>query len=363
MASESFEMERALIARVVAGEPAAIDRFLDLAERPVWTAASALAGSGRAGEAAYRRVIDALREDGFARLAAYKGRSSLAAFLALTCRAVLIEDLAVAFAAAPASSWPRFQRLFARDIRRRIQRLFPRADDAARDDHYQNICLDLLEDDFKRLRKFTGKGNFEGFVLVTVNRLLIDLMRKEAGRLRLPAAVEAMEAIEQDVFKAVAWKGAPADGQRLLAQLGPSHPGLDLARIETALGRVRGPIDTHRAAVHSSRSVSIDAVADDGRPFDPPDTGRHGDTRMIDHEEAAAQAAVIAAIKAAVETMPPEERAYMQVYFSSAEALPPREIARRMGRPVEDVTRIHARVMRKITPVAQAATKNDAASV
>jgi RNA polymerase primary sigma factor len=363
MASESFQTERALIARVVAGDPAAIDRFLDLAGGPIWNAAAALAGSGRAGEAAYGRVMEALRENGFARLSAYQGRSSLAAFLALTCRAVLIEDLAGAFAAAPAAAWPRFQRLFARDILRRIQRRFPRADETARDDLYQTICLELLEDDFKRLRKFGGRGNFEGFVLVTVDRMLIDLLRKEAKRLRLPAAVEAMEDVEQAVFKAVAWKGAPADARVLVAQLGASHPGLDIPRVEAALSRVRGPIDAHRAASQSGKSVSIDAVADQGRPFDPPDLGRHGDIRMIDDEEDAGREAAIAAVKAAIEAMPPDEQAYMAIYFSSAEALPPREIGRRMGRTAAEVGLIHARVLRKVTPVAVAARKNAATSV
>ena len=325
---------------------------------------AALAGAGRSGEAAFIRVVEALKADGWRRLAAYQGRSSLSGFLALVARAVLIEDLAEAFAQTPAQAWPRFQRLFARDIRRRIVRRFPRADAAGRDDLYQEICLKLLEDDFDRIRKFHGRGNFEGFVLVTVDRLLIDQLRKEARRRRLPAAVEAMPSLEQAVFVEVAWKDSPSDPDVLLTRLAAAYPHADLDQVRGALERVTGPVQAVRAAAAQGRSVSIEESADRGHPLSLPDGALNAEAAAIATEEDAARGAVVDAIKAAAETMPPDERHYLQIYFSATEALPPREIARLMGRPIEEVRQIQQRVMRRVSQIAQThAPKNQTVSV
>ncbi len=353
MATEPQQSERALVAQVIAGDIAAAARFLDLAAPTLWSAVAALAGAGRSGEAAFIRVVEQVQANGWRRLTGFQGRSSLAGFLALVARAVLIEDLAEAFEGAPAQAWPRFQRLFARDIRRRIARRFPRADTAARDDLYQEICLKLLEDDFDRIRKFHGRGNFEGFVLITVDRLLIDQLRKEARRRRLPAAVEAMPALEQAVFVEVAWKDAPSDPVVLLARVVGACPGADLAAVRLALDQVTGPVQAVRAAAAQGRSVSIEDAADRGQPLTLPDGALNAEAAAIAHEEEAGRAAIIEAIKAAAETMPVDERRYLQVYFSATEALPPREIARVMGRPIEEVRQIQQRVMRRVGQIAQ----------
>ena len=353
MASEPQQSERALVALVIAGDAAAAERFLDLAAPTLWSAVATLAGAGRSGEAAFVRVVEALKADGYHRLTAFQGRSSLAGFLALVARAVLIEDLAEAFAHTPAQAWPRFQRLFARDIRRRIVRRFPRADAAARDDLYQEVCLKLLEDDFDRIRKFNGRGNFEGFVLVTIDRLLIDQLRKEARRRRLPAAVEVMPVLEQAIFMEVAWKDAPADPAALLVRLTGGHPDADLAAVRVALERVVGPVQAVRTAAAQGRSVSIDDAADRGQPLALPDGALNAEAAAIANEEDAARSAIIEAIKAAAVAMPTEERRYLQIYFSATEALPPREIARVMGRPIEEVRQIQQRVMRRVGQIAQ----------
>jgi RNA polymerase primary sigma factor len=362
MALGPYPSEQALVAQVIDGDAAATEHFLDLAAPTIWSAVAVLAGAGRPGEAAFVRVVEALKADGFRRLAAFQGRSTLAGFLALTARAVLIDDLAAAFDQAPAQAWPRFQRLFARDIRRRITRRFPRADTSARDDLYQEICLKLLEDDFDRIRKFNGRGNFEGYVLVMVDRLLIDQLRKEARRRRLPAAVEAMPGLQQSVFIEVAWKDGPADPAALLTRVGAAHPEADLAAVGAALEQVMGAVQAVRTAAAQGRSVSIEDAADRGQPLALPDGGLNAEASAIAREEDAAREAIIAAIKAAAETMPADERLYLQIYFSATEALPPREIARLMGRPIEAVRQIQQRVMRRVSQIAEP-HKNQTASV
>ena len=112
----------------------ATDRFLAAAEQPLWAAITTLEGTGPPAEAALLRVIDALKADGYARLKTFTGRSTLAAFLALAAREILIAELPAAFQASPRRTWPRFERYFAAAIRKRVSRRFPRADGSARDD-------------------------------------------------------------------------------------------------------------------------------------------------------------------------------------------------------------------------------------
>jgi hypothetical protein len=134
----------------------------------------------------------------------------LASWLALFARQALIEELPQALDAAPDAAWRRFERIFGRDIRRRVARRFPRADQAARDDLFQDVCVGLVEDRYRRLHAFTGKGSFEGFVLTLIDRLLIDLLRKEAPRRRLPAEVERLSGLDQAVFIQAAWNASAA---------------------------------------------------------------------------------------------------------------------------------------------------------
>jgi len=362
MALGPYKTELALVADVIAGDGPAAVRFLDIAAAPIWSAVSQLTAGDRAAEAAFGRVIGALKARGFARLAGFQGRSSLAAFLALTSRGVLIEELAFAIQDSPQAAWSRFQRLFGRDIRRRIARRFPRADEAARDDIYQEVCLNLLQDDFKKLRKFSGNGSFEGYVLVTVDRLLIDQLRKEVRRRRLPAAVEVLPALEQAVFVEAAWNDAPTDPAALVRRLAGRFPATDQDQVRAALGQVIDAIHVARSGAAHGRSVSIDDAADRGQPLTLRDEAPNPEDLAIFLEEDTAREALIDAIKAAAQSLPTEERLYLQVFFAAGEALPPRAIAKTMGRPIEEVRQIQQRVQRRLIQIARA-LKTQTASV
>ncbi len=54
----------------------------------------------------------------------------------------------------------------------------------ARRDAYQDICVALIADEYRRLKAYGGSGSFAGFVLRTVDHLLIDIVRSVFGRRR-----------------------------------------------------------------------------------------------------------------------------------------------------------------------------------
>ncbi|MDO8607734.1 MAG: sigma-70 family RNA polymerase sigma factor [Phaeospirillum sp.] len=146
--------------------------------------------------------MEALRADGFRRLRAYNGSSRIETFVALVTRDVLAERLLRLFQAHSATDgWTAFERFFAADINRIINRRLPGADRAdLRQDAYQDICVALIADDYRRLKAYRGIGSFTGFVLHMVDRLLIDFIRSTMplGRQRAEAQTTEWEDIPSD---------------------------------------------------------------------------------------------------------------------------------------------------------------------
>jgi RNA polymerase primary sigma factor len=344
MARSDRESELELVRGLTAGRTECVDAFARIAGASIWAAVVVIEGHGAAGEAAFRRVLEAFKADGFRLLETFDGRAELSVFLKLLARQVLLDDIAASFTAAPQRAWPRFERAFGRDIRKRVARRFPRAH-SSHDDLYQEVCLRLAEEDCRRLRDFDGRGRFETYVFVLVDRMLIDLMRKERSRRRLPVAVAAMPALEQAVFVEVAWNGAPADAARICAALAPRFDALSEFEAARALAAVRAAIDKARSAA-TSAETSIDEAIEGGLEF--ADGAPDPEQQLLSQETEAARAAFLAAIRAEAELMAPDERAYVSLILSSTDPAPPRELARRMGRRVEDIRRIHARVLRRL---------------
>jgi DNA-directed RNA polymerase specialized sigma24 family protein len=99
--------------------------------------------------------------------------------------------------------WRAFQRLFDIDLMRLIRRRLPgAAQDDARREAYQAISLALVEADCRRLFAFAGQGSFAGFVMRTVDRLLIDHLRNANARQRAIHAVAAVMALNGEAADA-----------------------------------------------------------------------------------------------------------------------------------------------------------------
>src|SRR5260221_1397538 len=196
--------ELELVKAVIAGDSAAAQRFLDATAATLWAVVVKLEGDGPDGEEAFLGVIEGLKADGYARLRPFDGQGRLATYLAIVARDILADRLSRSFVEAPRKSWARFERFFGADIRRRVTQRFPReASTGQREDAYQEVCLKFIEDDYRRIRAYDGLGSFTGFILTVAERILIDLVRRDAPRRRVPAAAARLPQLQQDNYAAV----------------------------------------------------------------------------------------------------------------------------------------------------------------
>jgi RNA polymerase primary sigma factor len=349
----NLRSELSLVSAVLAGDRIATARFIDYASPTLWSAVTRLEGSGAEGEAAFLYVFAALKADGYGRLKAFDGRARLSTYLALVARDILAGRLARRFSEAPDEAWSRFVRFFERDIRRRVSQRFPRdVATSSQDDAYQEICLKLIEGDYRRIRAYGGRGSFIGYVLTTVDRLLIDLVRRDSPRRRLPAAVARLSALDQAVYAATAWEGCPADVERLVARLrGRIKPDPDAAGIGQALERlaeaVRSEVSTQKA-----ESVSLEMMVEEGGGLALADPAPTPEDQLLLAEEERHRAALVAAVKAAAAGLPAAERLYLQTVFAACNPLSARDIAKIMGCPVEEAYRLKQRTQRWMKKVA-----------
>lgn len=346
--------EFALVRAVVGGDPAAGAHFIKVVSADLWSVVTKLVGDGNEGEEAFLHVVASLKANGYARLKAFDGRARLCTFVSLVARDILAERLATRFSEAPHDAWHQFQRFFERDIRRRVeQRLGNSCSAAAREDAYQEICLKLVENDFRCVRAYDGRGSFVGYVLTTVDHALIDLVRRAAPRRRMPAAVGRLSSLDQEVYTAIVWEGHPVDPERLASLLvGRLNPNPDAADIAAALPRIAA-VARLEAGNPSwpARLISLDAVTDGGG-LELTDMTPTPEDWLLLAEEERSRAALVNAIKAAALALPPDERLYLETVFAATDPLPPREIAKAMGCPVEDVYRLRQRAQRWMKEIA-----------
>jgi RNA polymerase primary sigma factor len=364
-APSNGQSERALVNAVVTGDAAAARQFVERMSETLWSVVAKLEGGGSEGEAAFLHVIASLKADGYARLRAFDGRARLATYVSLVARDILVDRMASRFSGSPHEAWNRFVRFFEADIRSRVARQFPRnIGKAAREDAYQEVCLKLIENDFRRIRSYGGRGSFAGYVLTVVDRILIDLIRRDVPRRRLPAAVARATPLDQAVYAAVVWDGCPLDAARLAAALrGRLERDPDVGEIAESLARVAGLARLQREPPSSADTVPLDGVTGDSGSLSLADTAPTPEDWLLLAEEERSRASLVAAVKAAADHLPAEERLYLQIVFSASEPLPPRDVARLMGCPVEEVYRLKQRTQRWLKEMAVQMEKNSDMSV
>lgn len=347
--------ELELVKAVVSGDAAAAQRFLDVASATLWTVVVKLEGDGADGEAAFLGILEALKADGYARLKAFDGQSRLSTYLAIVARDILADRLARSFVEAPRKSWARFERFFGEDLRRRVARRFPRDASTGRlDDTYQEVCLKFIEDDYRRIRAYDGLGSFTGFILTVAERILIDLLRRDAPRRRLPAAVARLSQLDQDVYAAVVWGGHPHDPARLaMTMRGRFEADPDIDQVRASLERLAaaGSLTPMPSAVRTEM-VSLDTSGDEEQGMAIPDPGATPEQQLLDSEEESSRSALLDAIRKAAAELPPADRLYLQTVFAASDPMPARDIARVMQVPVEEVYRLKQRSQRWLKDIA-----------
>src|SRR5262245_14617761 len=352
--ASSDKSERALVAAVLSGERAAARCFVESVSSTLWSVVTKLEGEGADGELAFLHVVASLRADGYARLKGFDGRTRLATYLSLVARDILGNRLAQRFSEAPHDAWSRFVRFFENDIRGRVAQQMPRHScKATREDAFQEVCLKLIENDFHRIRGYSGRGSFTGYILTVVDRILIDLIRQEAPRRRLPAAIARSTQLDQAVYAAVVWDACPPDAERIAATLrGRLGRDPEVAEIAESLVRVTGLTRLQRApSPQAADSISLDGLLGDGGSFLADSAPTPEDCLLLAEEERS-RVALVTAVKTAADRLPADERLYLQIVFSASGPMPARDIARVMGCPVEDVYRLKQRTQRWIKEMA-----------
>jgi RNA polymerase primary sigma factor len=330
-----------LVRAVLAGDAVAAERFLRAIADAVWSSCRRLTRDEGEARAAFTAVLAALRADGFRRLAAYDGRSRLATFIELFARDQLAQRLLELLREDAARGWRAFEGFFQADMRRIIQRRLPGVgNDDVRRDAYQEICVALIADDYRRLKAYAGAGSFTGFVLHTIDRVLVDFIRTFSKRRRMPAAVARLPALEQEIFRQVFWQGAAADAGKLAVDLARRvDPPPSAADIAAALERVKKALpkdhDSSTSALLEGGSQSVPAIAS------PEETAIAGESQNL-------LSIAAGALREVTATLPEAERLYLQIALGGAEPLPAREVARLMGRPVEEVYKLKQRTLKAL---------------
>ena len=179
-----------LVADLRDGKPQAWERFRQRVAPTIWSSCRLLTGGEDEAREAFRTVEEALQANTYSRLRPYDGASRIETFIALVTRDILAERILVLFSRGQdVKGWTAFERFFQTDIHRIIRRRLSGSDqEDARQDAYQDICVFLVEDNYRRLKAYEGKGSFSGFVLHMADRLLIDVIRKTNPRRRNPDA-------------------------------------------------------------------------------------------------------------------------------------------------------------------------------
>jgi RNA polymerase primary sigma factor len=362
----SVQSELSLVRALLSGDVAAASSFLDRASATLWSVVVRLEGDGADGEAAFLHVVASLKANGYARLKGFDGRARLPTYLSFVVRDVLADRLAQRFSEAPRDAWRRFERFFERDIRRRVAQQLPRnVGINAREDAYQEVCLKLIENDYRRIRAYGGRGSFAGYVLTVVDRILIDLVRRELPRRRLPAAVARSSPLDQAIYVAIAWEACPLDAERLSVALrGRLESDPSTGDIREAMVRVAGLARLDGATPpRPAEAISLDGMVEEGGGLALADSAPTPEDYLLLAEEERSRAALVAAVAAAAAALPTEERLYLETVFSASEPLPAREIAKLMGYPVEEVYRLKQRTQRWLKEVAARLDKDTSRSV
>lgn len=353
--------DQALIGRVIAGDASAAAAFLQRAIPPLSAAIAKIEPQPDEQKAALLYILAQLKDESYQRLRAFEGPASLASFLALLARELLARRAVDRLLADPENGWARFKRLFDSDIHMRIAKRFPFDGGTGRwDDIYQDICVKLVEGNCRRLRDYGGKGSLVGFVLKVVKNLLSDELRRDIPRRRLPAAVERMPPLEQEIYKAIAWENCPAEAPRLIELLrgrlaedpGETDLRAALARVTDAvpmlnLAQPAKPkivsLDGAPAAIEGEAALSYSLTPEE---------------QLLLSEEEQARDMLIARIRAGAEALSDEERLYLQLAFGT-DAMPRRKIAELMRCSVQDVDRLKKKIQRWFVTMREAHENDD----
>jgi DNA-directed RNA polymerase specialized sigma24 family protein len=169
--------DKALLAAALRGAAGAAEDLTRAMADLVWTASGRVTRDSADTEAAFREVMAGLAANRFARLKDFDGRARVRVYVALVVRDLLLERAINLLVLDAGRGWQAFEAFFGEDMRRMIERVLPGASNRQnREDAYQALCEALLKNDMQRLRTYSGRGSPSGFVLHTIENLVIGPM-------------------------------------------------------------------------------------------------------------------------------------------------------------------------------------------
>ena len=146
------------------------------------------------------QVFARMKADNFAVLRKFDGRASLKTYLVARLPDLLAPSILSLFDEDRNRAWRSFEYLCKSDIVRTIARRFPaRSGQAGREggrshgDLYQDLAEHLIEDDYRRIRRYGGHGSFIGYIRKVAENLCYDILRSPGpgrGEVELPAGAE-----------------------------------------------------------------------------------------------------------------------------------------------------------------------------
>jgi RNA polymerase primary sigma factor len=340
--------DRALVGAALAGDRAAAERLLHRLAGTIRTACRQRNGDSE-GLADFSSTLAALQADDFAELRAYDGRGRLESFVAIRVRDIQAQRLPHLFRHDPPAGWTAFQRCFAADIERLIRRRLPgRHHEDLRRDAYQDLCLALIDNDYRRIKAYSGTGSFAGFVRHAADRLLVDFLRSRGARRRLPAAIARLPELEQELFRQVHWQRlAPEPGALATALAANRDPAPDASEIAAALARIRASLPRGYCpwADGATQLLSLSDVAEAAAPAliepSPEDI-------VLEREAGRLLALAAAVVREVSADLPEPERRYLRIALGGAKPLAAREVARLMRCPVDAIYVLKRRVLRRL---------------
>lgn len=273
--------------------------------------------------------------------------------------------------AAKPQAWDRFVRRVA-DTVWNACRLLSGDEDQART-AFAEVMTGLQADDFRRLRPYDGSSRIETFTALLTRELLAerllrlfqsgtdgwtafenffqaDITRIITRRLPGPDRAE----LRQDAYQDICLGLITGDCRRLKAYGGlGSFTGFVLHMVDRLL------IDFIRRSLPRQTGEAPEEWED--IPCQRPSP----EGALLEHEDGRLLALATEVLRQTAESLPEAERLYLHIALGSGEAIPAREVARLMRRPVEDIYKLKQRVMAKLrgTLDKHPAVKNWRASV
>jgi RNA polymerase sigma factor (sigma-70 family) len=209
-----------------------------------------------------------------------------------------------------------------------VVRLFERDADAVQD-CFLFVCERLRRDDLRRIRRFREEGtaSFPTWLRAVVRRLCLDWRRHRFGRFRLPRAIARLSEFDQEVFRFIHLRRMSENETFHCAKA--LWPGLTRAHLADAVARVGRSLPRRQwwlLLVHRPR---LQSISDAPEEADPADREASLVDPAPDPERDAAEHERTAALRDALERLPPRPRLLLRLRFGQDLGL--EQIARIVG--------------------------------